>query len=610
MESLHPYQNQLLECIQLEMREQENRFKLNDAAGLKILKVSGSALHPIKITRKYFGYADYPELEFYLPYMGETSNFRSNSAIEFLLEGEESIKGVFLGLEGSKGAVRLFAPEFPDWTEDRDVVVKLAPDQYTSELMQEAIRNISTVPSLKSLFEKIHGNEPFGEKTETKESVSFKNQNLNDSQKSAVRGILENEDLMLLHGPPGTGKTTTLVEGIVQQARKEKRILVSAPSNAAVDTIAKALLKNGVQILRVGNTLKVDDAIFPFTNEGKMQGSKEQKNIKRLKVQAEEFRRMALQYKRRFGKEERQQRSLLFQEVKRIRKEIRDLHDYFDSKLLDKAEVILGTPIGLKNALKSESAFDVLVIDEAGQAIEPQAWIVIPMAKSWVFAGDPFQLPPTVLSDAAAQKGLNISILERCFKNTRNTHFLDTQYRMRKSIAQFSSNYFYSGDLQTPKHLEDLAQHVTFFDTAGTGFEEQSGPDGTSLMNEGELSIITKLIAHENLDITRLSFISPYSGQIALAKEQLESELRTSTIDSFQGQECETVIISLVRSNGDANIGFLKDYRRMNVAMTRAKEQLFIIGDSATIGRDPFYAQFLEYVEQANGYKSAWELMS
>ena len=238
-----------------------------------------------------------------------------------------------------------------------------------------------------------------------------------------------------------------------------------------------------------------------------------------------------------------------------------------------------------------------MVIDEAGQAIEPQAWIVIPMAKSWVFAGDPFQLPPTVLSDAAAQNGLNISILERCFKNTRNTHFLDTQYRMRKSIAQFSSNYFYSGDLQTPKHLEDLTQHVTFFDTAGTGFEEQSGPDGISLMNEGELSIITKLIAHQNLDITRLSFISPYSGQIALAKEQLESELRTSTIDSFQGQECETVIISLVRSNGDANIGFLKDYRRMNVAMTRAKEQLFNIGDSATIGREPFDAQFLEYFD-------------
>jgi len=416
--------------------------------------------------------------------------------------------------------------------------------------------------------------------------------------------------LILLHGPPGTGKTTTLIEGILQQVQAGKRILVTAPSNTAVDNIAKGLVENKMNILRVGNTLKVDKIIFPFTSEGKMREAKEQKEIKRLKIQAEEFRRMALQYKRRFGKEERAQRSLLFKEVKRIRKEIRDIRHYFDSKLFDKADVVLGTPIGLKNFLNEDAEFDTLVMDEAGQAIEPLAWVVFPFAKSWVLAGDPFQLPPTVLSREAEKEGFNISILERCFKNCISIHFLDTQYRMRKSIADFSSNYFYKGELVTPKNQTDTSKHITFFDTAGTGFEEKEGKDGGSLINEGELSIIEKLFDLENIDISKTALISPYAGQVQLAKDQLSRELRISTIDSFQGQEREIIVISLVRSNSEAVIGFLKDYRRMNVAITRAKERLFVIGDSSTIGQDPFYASFLEYMERVDGYRSAWELMS
>ena len=221
---------------------------------------------------------------------------------------------------------------------------------------------------------------------------------------------------------------------------------------------------------------------------------KNRKEIKRLKIQAEEMRKMAFQYKRRFGKDERSQRSLLFKEVKRIRKEIRNIRDYFDSKLFDKADVVLGTPIGLRNFLKEEAEFDTLVMDEAGQAIEPMAWVVFPFAKSWVLAGDPFQLPPTVLSRDAEKEGFNISILERCFKNCENIHFLNTQYRMRKAIADFSSKYFYKGELITPDAQKNIANHITFFDTAGTGFEEKSGKDGGSLINEGELSIPRKFV--------------------------------------------------------------------------------------------------------------------
>ena len=428
----HPHQDHLLKCISLEMREQESRFKLDSGSGLKNLKSIGVVLHPINVTRKSFGYADYPEIEFRLPFISDTSSFKSNSAIECFIEGEDSIKGVFLGMDGKKGSFRLFAPEFPDWIEDKGVGVKLAPDQYTSEVMKDAVKDLSANSRLFNLFKNIHDNSKFGSISKSNDTIDFKNESLNESQKNAVKGILDNDDLIILHGPPGTGKTTTLIEGILQQISQGKRIIVTAPSNTAVDNIAKGLVENKVNILRVGNSLKVDEVIYPFTSEGKMRNAKEQKEIKRLKIQAEEFRKMAVQYKRKFGKEERSQRSLLFKEVKRIRKNIREIRDYFDTKLFEKADVVLGTPIGLKNFLKEESEFDTLVMDEAGQAIEPFAWVVFPYAKSWVLAGDPFQLPPTVLSSKAEKEGFNISILEKSFKNCENIHFLDTQYRMRK----------------------------------------------------------------------------------------------------------------------------------------------------------------------------------
>jgi len=554
MNELHPHQQKIIDLISLEMKEQEHRYKLDGQASLKQLKAEGLVLHPITVTRKSFGYADYPEIAFKLPYSNETNNFKDSVAIECFIEGEESIKGILIGMDGKKGEFRLFAPDFPDWIEDKGVGIKIAPDHRTSENMIGAIKNLSQHPFVFELFKKIHGNYSFTQDLSSTQQIrEFRNKSLNTSQQKAVSGMVQNEQLIVLHGPPGTGKTTTLIEGIVQIILQGKRVLVSAPSNAAVDTIA--------------------------------------------------------QYKRNFGKDEREQRALLQKEVKSIRKEIRALRDYFDEKLYEQAEVVVGTPIGLSDFLPKNALFDTLVLDEAGQSIEALAWIIFPFAKSWVLAGDPFQLPPTVLSNEAGRNGLSISILEHSFRNCQDVFFLDTQYRMRKSIADFSSNYFYQSKLITPENQLDISQHITFYDTAGTGFEEQTGQNGTSLMNEGELNIIQKLIECEGLDIKKCAVISPYSGQVQLAKDLFSSDTLVSTIDSFQGQENEIIILSLVRSNSDAVIGFLKDYRRMNVALTRAKEQLFVIGDSATIGQDEFYANFLAYVEEVNGYRSAWELL-
>lgn len=610
MSELHPHQQNLLNCISLEMKEQEDRYGVNGTEGFKQLKALGAMLHPINVVRKSFGYADYPEISFKLPYASDTSAFKDSSAVECVIEGEESVKGTLLSLDGQKGMVRLFAPDFPDWIEDRGVGLKLAPDHFTSECMKTAVKGIGERTEMSKLFSLIHGDTTFGSKVTDQSPLDVQNEQLNESQRSAVNGILNTEGLTILHGPPGTGKTTTLIEGILQLIKQGKRVLVTAPSNAAVDNVAKGLLKYDVNILRVGNTTKVDDAIFPHTLEGRMKDSKESKEIKKLKIKAEELRRMSYQYKRNFGKAEREQRRALMQEVKRIRKEIKDIRDYSAHKCFKSADVVLGTPIGIHNAVKKDADFDIVIMDEAGQAIEPLAWVVFPFAENWVLAGDPFQLPPTVLSDEAARKGLNVSILEESFKQCDNIYFLDTQYRMRESIAQFSNDYFYEGKLKTPSGLENNSAHVLFYDTAGTGFEEKTGEDGRSLSNEGELEIIQKIIEANNWEENDIGFISPYAGQVQMAKNMFPKTIKVSTIDSFQGQEMPVIIVSLVRSNPEGNIGFLKDYRRMNVALTRAKEQLVVIGDSTTIGLDKFYDRFLKYTETIEGYQSAWEFMT
>ena len=606
---MHPHIQNLLRCIELEEKEQSERYKLDQQHTLKQLKAEGLALHPIIVTRKNFGYADYPEITFKLSFPPEANLFRDGAAIECFITGEEPIKGILLGLDGKNGEFRLFAPDFPDWIEDNGVGIKLAPDTRTTTIMKKVLNELEANKKLFRLFEQLHE----GKKTETAAvvpstaGISFRNKGLNESQQQAIAAILQNENVTIVHGPPGTGKTTTLVEAICQLTANGEKVLVSAPSNTAVDNIAKGLIKNGIRLLRVGNTSKVDETIFAHTPEGHLSNAKAQKEIKQLKIRAEEFRRMALKYKRSFDKAEREQRNLLFKEVKSIREEIKKLQAYNEEKLFEEAQVIAGTPIGLYDAGISHLSFSTLVVDEAGQCIEPLAWCIFPFAEKIVLAGDHWQLPPTVLSNEAAMLGFNNSILERAIPAVSEVYLLNTQYRMRQAIAGFSSNYFYKSLLKSAAHLFNTGTHITFIDTAGSGYEEKHGPDGVSLQNEGELNIVRQLLETESLELSHTAFISPYSGQVAAAKDVLPSAIRMSTIDSFQGQEKENIILSLVRSNSDGDIGFLKDYRRMNVAITRAKEQLFVIGDSATIGADRFYNEFLSYVEKHGSYRTVWE---
>ncbi len=606
---MHAHLATLINCINLEEKEQVKRYSIDEQHSLKALKAEGLALHPIIVTRKNFGYADYPEISFRLHFPPEANQFKDGATIECFFAGEQPIKGILLSLDGKVGEFRLFAPDFPDWIEDNGVGIKLAPDQRTTLLMKTALQNLPHQKEMFAIFERLHAKNNIDKKQiEIEEqALDFKNKNLNESQQEAVKAIVQNKDMAIVHGPPGTGKTTTLIEAIIQLINAEEKILVSAPSNTAVDNIAKGLIQQGLKVLRIGNMSKVDEQIFAYTPEGRLANSSQQKEIKALKIRAEEFRKMALKYKRSFGKAEREQRNLLFKEVKDIRTEIKKLQQYNEEKLFAEADVILGTPIGLCDSKIKNITFHTLVIDEAGQCIEPLAWCIFPLAEKIVLAGDHFQLPPTVLSNEAAQLGFNKSILEISIDNISNVFLLNTQYRMREAIAGFSSQYFYEGLLQTAIHLGNNATHIYFIDTAGSGYNEEHGKDGYSLQNNGELQIVLILLETEKLDSLHTAFISPYAGQVAMAKEMLPAGMRISTIDSFQGQEKENIILSLVRSNDDGDIGFLKDYRRMNVAITRAKEKLFVIGDSATIAADKFYDAFLTYVEKEGEYKSVWE---
>ena len=606
---MHPHIQKLLKCIELEEKEQAERYRLDQQHTLKVLKAEGLALHPIIVTRKSFGYAEYPEISFKLGYPPETNMFKDGAAIECFIAGEEPVKGVLLNLDGMIGEFRLFAPDFPDWIEDNGVGIKLTPDTRTTEIMKKVLNGLENNKSVFKLFEQLHDDNPTTVDPATIKNipVGFRNQRLNESQQQAVRAILQTEQITIVHGPPGTGKTTTLIEGIIQLIKKGEKVLVAAPSNTAVDNIAKGLIQQNVKLLRVGNASKADEAIFTHTPEGRLASSKEQKEIKQLKIRAEEFRKMAMKYKRSFGKAEREQRQLLFKEVKNTRSEIKKIQAYNEEKLFEEAQVIAGTPIGIYDAGIDHLHFPTLVLDEAGQCIEPLGWCIFPFADKIILAGDHWQLPPTVLSFEAARLGFDRSILEPAIADTNNIHLLNTQYRMKEVIAGFSSSYFYNNQLLSPSHLENTGTHITFIDTAGSGFNETHGPDGVSLQNIGELNIVKKLIESEQPDLLRTAFISPYSGQVAAAKEVLPKQIRISTIDSFQGQEKENIILSLVRSNEDGDIGFLKDYRRMNVAITRAKEQLFIVGDSATIGSDVFYNAFLTYIEKYGSYRTVWE---
>jgi Superfamily I DNA and RNA helicases and helicase subunits len=454
---------------------------------------------------------------------------------------------------------------------------------------------------------------------------------LNDAQKRAVQSILAAKDIAIVHGPPGTGKTTTLVHAIKLLAETEKNMLVTASSNAAVDLLVERLAEQGLNVVRIGNISRINEQLVSMTLDGRLAEHPEHKNIKRLRVQAASARKGARRFKRRFGTKERSKRNENYQEARELESYAKMLEERLLHEILFQADVIACTLVNTQSKSLEHLQFKTVIIDEAAQALEPATWIPLARGYKVILAGDPFQLPPVIKSKEAREKGLGMTLLEKWVKDGKTTSFLDTQYRMHPTIMNFSNAIFYENDLKAAPDVIDRVlgipdlSSVLFIDTAGCGFNEEVNPETKSRFNEGEAFILreyflklTNQLSIHNIDLPTMAIITPYREQARHLSQmfQEDSELLTfsehlsiNSVDAFQGQERDVVFISLTRSNDKTEIGFLSDYRRMNVALTRAKKHLVVIGDSATIGVDDFYQKFIEYAETHGQYQSAWEYM-
>lgn len=450
---------------------------------------------------------------------------------------------------------------------------------------------------------------------------------LNPEQRRAVEKALGAEDFFLVHGPPGTGKSTVLAEVAVQSVRSGMKLLATAASNAAVDHLLELCLGQGLAALRVGHPARVAPHLQEHTLDIRVEDQPDRKVARELFDEA-----FALQgYARKQRKQGRSRERFAnaresAQEARKLIDEARALEKKAVRAELSRAQVICATLASLDSGPLSGETFDLALFDEATQAIEPTALAAFLKAPRVILAGDHQQLPATVISLEAARGGLSKSLFERLLEDHGEDVkvMLAEQYRMNERIMSFPSREMYGGKLRAhasaaqrtlAEVLKDGASvdapPVLFLDTAGKGFDESQPPGSESRQNEGEAALVVAR-ARELLDAglpeEDLAVITPYSAQAELIRDQLGRErVEVDTVDAFQGREKEAILISLVRSNSEGNLGFLADLRRMNVALTRGKRHVFVVGDSATLGGHAWFSRLIESVTSDGGYRSGWE---
>ena len=443
---------------------------------------------------------------------------------------------------------------------------------------------------------------------------------LNKTQEKAVNEVLWTKDVMVVHGPPGTGKTTTLVEAINETLRRESQVLVCAQSNMAVDWISEQLVDRGIPVLRVGNPTRVNDKMLSFTYERKFEGHPEYPQLWSLRKAIREMRA-----KRKRGSES------YHQQLDRLKSRATELEVRINAEIFQEARVIACTLTGAANRVLEGMKFNTLFIDEAAQALEAACWIPIRKVSRVIFAGDHQQLPPTVKSIAALKAGLGKTLMERIVENKPEVvTLLQVQYRMNDQIMQFSSKEFYDGKLQTAPEIKyrgilDYDNPMSWYNTDDLPDEIESKEEfvgesfGRINKAEAELTlqhlelyygrIGKQRILDERIDV---GIISPYRAQVQLLRRMIKKReffkpyrhlISVNTVDGFQGQERDVIILSLVRSNDEGQIGFLRDLRRMNVAITRARMKLIILGSVDTLTKHPFYKRLYEYIGNLSAYE-------
>lgn len=627
------YFKHLTDLLQAEWKaEKELHFEILAKLSVKQRRDKGYSWFPLDIIDNGFAIGQKPFL-----ILQKTKNvnvahyFKSGGRVELSLlksDKAERLTGTVNWVKRDKIKIIFNQEKLPDWLFKGAIIANVFFDERSFIAMQKAlddVRDAKNDSRLNYLSKVLIGDvEPYFRD----EDINYFNTQLNDNQNNAVEKALLAEDYFIIHGPPGTGKTTTLVATIEQLIQKQNSILVSAASNTAVDLLVLKLAEKKLNVVRIGNLSRMNEEVYTYTLESVLENHKDAKSIKKMKLDVTALRKKARTFKRNFGFEEAQQRRQLFLEAKQLANQIKIAEAHLVATVLDRAEIIATTLVGVDNIYLKNKTFETVIIDEAAQALEPACFIAIAKAKKVIMAGDPFQLPPTIKS-RSKNVGLEVTLMEKLMEKNQSVGFLNVQYRMNETIMQFSSKYFYDNTLladqtvafQNLSLLDNAKMPIEFIDTAGCGFEEIRNEATKSLYNPEEYNIIgihlTKLINNVNDENYSIAIITPYKAQVKYMEEHIENHftkeqaniININSVDAFQGQERDIVYISLVRSNSKNEIGFLKDYRRMNVAITRARKKLVIVGDSATVGNDSFYSQFIDYVQSIDSYKSAWEFM-
>jgi ATP-dependent RNA/DNA helicase IGHMBP2 len=635
--------------LKLEQEEDLAQFKLKNAkATIQERQQRGLTWYPVTITSEDVGFGGKVVLELERP-AGQQGlhlfQVGKNAALFGNIPGRSAtdrptLSGVITSVRRNKLMLTTSKEDLPDWvTEGGKLGIDLTFDEVSYREMDYALGKVMGAfgDRLADLRDILLGAKPARFRDEKADDLFYPSP-LNESQLAAVRHVQAAQDVAIIHGPPGTGKTTTLVQAILETIRRERRVLVCAPSNTAVDLLTEKLAERGVNVIRMGNPSRVSDLLLEHTLDAQVMAHKRYGELRSMRQTAEQYREEASKHVRNFGWEEREHRRHLKEEAKALHQEADGLERYITEDLLDQVQVITCTLVGASNRNIRHLTYETVFIDEAAQALEPGCWIPIAKAQRVVLAGDHQQLPPTVKSDRAG--ALRETLFEKAInRQPEASRMLVVQYRMHEQIMQFSSEQFYDGRLvaaPTVAHAgldaydlqfaPDLP--VEFLDTAGFGMQEITIPESRSTANPEEADLLLKRLAqlleaydqaeHED-DPLSIGVIAPYRAQINYLKDAAEEndelsglllhrQLSVGTVDSFQGQERDIIAISLTRSNSQGEIGFLSDVRRMNVAMTRARKKLLLIGDSSTLGAHPFYKAFLDYVERVGGYRTAWEL--
>ena len=654
MEQISPIQALLQQrtLLQLEYYTEKEAFrKLTEQMGMQRKVKRGDAWFPLQVGKSFYNSLNQTAIEVFRTSDQDIEhNFEFGRPVMFFRsEGSEELKyfsftGTVSYVDGDRMVVTVpdSAPLLELQQSTAPIGVQLSFDETSYKLMFEALDRVMKAKNnrLAYLRDLFYSHQKAGR-------FSFEPMKfpwLNPTQERAVNEVLWAKDVAIVHGPPGTGKTTTLVEAINETLMRESQVLVCAQSNMAVDWISEKLVDRGINVLRIGNPTRVNDKMLGFTYERRFESHPDYPQLWAIRKAIRELRK-----NRKKGSEN------YHQKIERLKSRAAEIEIRINAELFGEARVIACTLVGSAHRLLEGMKFGTLFIDEAAQALEAACWIPMRRASRVILAGDHCQLPPTVKSIAALRAGLGKTLMERIAENKPEVvTLLKIQYRMNDEIMRFSSDWFYGGEVESAPQIKyrsvlDYDHPITWIDTSNEenqitiegedapedsastassvsaanlnsdlNFKEQFVGESFGRINkaEAELTLLTlaeyftkigkQRVLEERIDV---GIISPYRAQVQYLKKLIKKYeffkpyrrlISVNTVDGFQGQERDVILISLVRSNDEGQIGFLKDLRRMNVAMTRARMKLIILGNRDTMTKHPFYKKLWEYVEAIN----------